>query len=65
MLRDVSHRDMATSALGSPVAMPFGVSPTAMQRMAHPDGELANARGERGDDAMCCLFLYFYLGKKK
>ncbi|CAG2069259.1 unnamed protein product [Timema podura] len=24
--------------------MPVGVSPTAMQRMAHPDGECANAK---------------------
>lgn len=24
--------------------MPIGISPTAMQRMAHPDGECANAR---------------------
>lgn len=24
--------------------MPVGISPTAMQRMAHPDGECANAR---------------------
>lgn len=26
--------------------MPLGLSPTAMQRMAHPDGELASARGK-------------------
>lgn len=25
--------------------MPVGVAPTAMQRMAHPDGECANVRG--------------------
>lgn len=44
MLRDVTRRDTRTEALGSPVSVPFGVSPTAMQRMAHPDGELANVR---------------------
>lgn len=27
--------------------MPVGISPTAMQRMAHPDGELANAKGNK------------------
>lgn len=25
--------------------MPIGIAPTAMQRMAHPEGELANVRG--------------------
>ncbi|XP_034231733.1 hydroxyacid oxidase 1 isoform X2 [Thrips palmi] len=44
MLRDVTHRSTATAALGEAVSVPFGVSPTAMQRMAHPDGELANVR---------------------
>ena len=24
--------------------MPIGIAPTAMQRMAHPDGEVASAR---------------------
>jgi len=32
--------------LGREVKMPVGIAPTAMQRMAHPDGECANARGE-------------------
>lgn len=26
-------------------SMPLGISPTAMQKMAHPEGENANARG--------------------
>ncbi|KAG0727650.1 Hydroxyacid oxidase 1 [Chionoecetes opilio] len=43
-LRDVSQRTMATTLLGHRVAVPFGVAPTAMQRMAHPDGEVATAR---------------------
>ena len=45
MLRDVSVRDLSTMVLGKPVAFPIGISPTAMQRMAHPDGELAAAKG--------------------
>nr|CAD7262176.1 unnamed protein product [Timema shepardi] len=44
-LRDVSQCDASTTVLGNKVAMPVGVSPTAMQRMAHPDGECANAKG--------------------
>lgn len=45
-MRDVSKRDISTTVLGHKVSMPLGVAPTAMQRMAHPDGECANARGE-------------------
>ncbi|ODM97002.1 Hydroxyacid oxidase 1 [Orchesella cincta] len=44
MLRDVSKRNISTTVLGKPVAFPLGVSPTAMQRLAHPDGECANVR---------------------
>ncbi|XP_050736051.1 uncharacterized protein LOC127008287 [Eriocheir sinensis] len=43
-LRDVSKRSMATTLLGHKVAVPFGVAPTAMQRMAHPEGEVATAK---------------------
>ena len=43
MLIDVSRRTLATRALGRDVAMPIGIAPTAMQRMAHPDGECATA----------------------
>ncbi|KAE8746567.1 hypothetical protein FOCC_FOCC006681, partial [Frankliniella occidentalis] len=44
MLRDVTHRSTETTALGARLAVPIGVSPTAMQRMAHPDGEIANVK---------------------
>lgn len=45
MLRGVKHRDMTVTLLGRQrVAMPLGISPSAMQRMAHPDGEEATAR---------------------
>ncbi|KAG8224306.1 hypothetical protein J437_LFUL007246 [Ladona fulva] len=46
ILRDVSRRDLTSTVLGKRVAVPFGVSPTAMHRMAHPDGEVATARGK-------------------
>jgi len=45
VLRDVSSVDMRAHLLGEEVAFPISVAPTAMQRMAHPDGELATARG--------------------
>ncbi|HEU5311331.1 MAG TPA: alpha-hydroxy acid oxidase [Candidatus Eisenbacteria bacterium] len=40
----VSAVDPSTSVLGTPVSMPVLIAPTAYQRMAHPDGELATAR---------------------
>jgi len=45
MLRDVSAVSMTTTLLGTPVSMPIGVAPWALQRMAHPDGEAGTARG--------------------
>jgi 4-hydroxymandelate oxidase len=44
VLVDVSRRDMATSVLGQPLAMPFLVAPTAFHRLATPEGEVATAR---------------------
>ncbi|XP_044011203.1 hydroxyacid oxidase 1 isoform X2 [Aphidius gifuensis] len=44
VLRDVSNRDISTVILGNKISMPLGVAPTAMQKMAHPDGECANAK---------------------
>ena len=44
VLVDVSRREMATTVLGQPVAMPIVVAPTAFHRLATPEGELATAR---------------------
>ncbi|KAM4634692.1 2-Hydroxyacid oxidase 1 [Polymixia lowei] len=44
VLRDVSRVDLTSSLLGQPLSMPVCVGATAMQRMAHPDGETATAR---------------------
>ncbi|HEU4657152.1 MAG TPA: alpha-hydroxy acid oxidase [Capillimicrobium sp.] len=44
VLVDVSDVTTATTVLGHEVAMPVLVAPTALQRMAHPDGEPAMAR---------------------
>ncbi len=45
VLVDVSHIDTATTVLGSSVAMPILVAPTAMHRYACEEGECATARG--------------------
>ncbi|XP_078503207.1 2-Hydroxyacid oxidase 1 [Lissotriton helveticus] len=47
MLRDVSLLDLSTSVLGHNISMPICVGATAMQRMAHPDGETATVRACR------------------
>ena len=44
VLRDVTEVDCSTELLGTPVASPFAIAPTTMQRAVHPDGELAMAR---------------------
>lgn len=44
VLRNVSTVDLSVSVLGQNLSMPICVAATAMQRMAHPDGETATAR---------------------
>ena len=44
VLVDVKERDLRTTVLDQPVSMPILIAPTAFQRLAHPDGELATVR---------------------
>lgn len=44
-LRDVSKISMELEVFGQRVSCPIGASPTAMHKLAHPDGELATAQG--------------------
>ncbi|KAF0892518.1 hypothetical protein E2562_016821 [Oryza meyeriana var. granulata] len=44
ILLDVSCIDMSTSILGYRISMPIMIAPTALHKMAHPEGELATAR---------------------
>ncbi|XP_073119952.1 glycolate oxidase 1-like [Henckelia pumila] len=44
ILMDVSKIDVTTSILGFKISSPIMIAPTAMQKMAHPQGELATAR---------------------
>jgi 4-hydroxymandelate oxidase len=48
----VSTAALGTELLGSGVGMPIGVAPWAYQAMAHPDGELATARGAAAAGAL-------------
>lgn len=45
MLRDVQTRDLSLTVQGNLVKVPIGVSPCAMHKMAHRDGECASAKG--------------------
>ncbi|KAI4295467.1 hypothetical protein L6164_035512 [Bauhinia variegata] len=44
ILVDVSKIDITTTVLGFKISMPIMIAPTAMQKMAHPEGEYATAR---------------------
>ena len=55
ILVDVSSVTAATRVLGTEVALPVIVAPTAFQRVAHPDGELATARGAAAAGTIVCL----------
>lgn len=45
VLRDVAHVDTSVDLLGTRLATPVLVAPTALHGLAHPDGEQATARG--------------------
>lgn len=45
VLVDVSEVDLSADVLGTSIAFPVLVAPTAFHRLAHPDGEVATARG--------------------
>lgn len=47
VLRDISNIDTSVSLFGARSSIPLGVAPTAMQCLAHPDGEVATARASR------------------
>ncbi|MEA2682314.1 MAG: hypothetical protein QOK05_642 [Chloroflexota bacterium] len=44
LLTDVSKRDLGTMVLGRRVELPIMLGPSGMQRLVHPDGELAAVR---------------------
>lgn len=55
VLVDVSSVSPATTVLGTPVRSPVMVAPTAVHDLAHPDGELATARGAAMAGALLVL----------
>jgi 4-hydroxymandelate oxidase len=55
VLVDVSAVSTATTLLGTPVPSPVVLAPTALQALAHPDGECATARGAAAQGALMVL----------
>jgi 4-hydroxymandelate oxidase len=55
VLVDVGACTTQTTVLGHTISMPLLVAPVAFQRLAHPDGEPATARGARAAGTIMCL----------
>jgi isopentenyl diphosphate isomerase/L-lactate dehydrogenase-like FMN-dependent dehydrogenase len=55
VLVDVRSVSTATTILGTHVALPILIAPLALQRMGHPDGELATARAAAAAGTIMCL----------
>ncbi|KAK6212791.1 hypothetical protein LQW54_004880 [Pestalotiopsis sp. IQ-011] len=55
ILRDVKHVDFRRKILGCESSAPFFISPAAMARLAHPDGELALAKAARAEGIIQCI----------
>jgi isopentenyl diphosphate isomerase/L-lactate dehydrogenase-like FMN-dependent dehydrogenase len=55
VLVDVGSISTNTTVVGTEVALPILIAPVAMQRMAHPDGEIATARAAAAAGTIMCL----------
>jgi len=55
ILVDVGELRLGTTLLGTPVSMPLGVAPFAMQRLIDPEGEVATARAAAGAEVLMCV----------
>lgn len=47
ILRNVSKRSMECNIMGLKLSTPIAIAPMSMQKLAHPEGELATAKGSR------------------
>jgi isopentenyl diphosphate isomerase/L-lactate dehydrogenase-like FMN-dependent dehydrogenase len=55
VLVDVREVSTATAVLGTEIALPVLIAPLGLQRMAHPDGEIATARAAAAAGTIMCL----------
>ncbi|OAG35730.1 hypothetical protein AYO21_10047 [Fonsecaea monophora] len=57
-LRNVQCVDTSTTLFGCQVTFPLGISPSAMHKLAHPEGELATSRAAANMNVSMCLSSY-------
>jgi 4-hydroxymandelate oxidase len=55
MLVGVGRRDPGVTVLGEPRPHPLIIAPMAVQRLAHPDGEIGTARAAAATNTIMCL----------
>ena len=55
VLVDVATVDPSVTLLGTRMALPVALAPTARQRLAHPDGETAVGRAAAAADVLQCV----------
>ena len=55
VLVDVSGVTTSTTLLGTPVSMPLGIAPVAMQRLIDPAGEVATTRAAVAAGVLMCV----------
>jgi 4-hydroxymandelate oxidase len=55
VLAGISDVNTSTTLLGVPVSSPVAIAPTAIQGLAHPDGEVATSRGAAKAGALMIL----------
>jgi 4-hydroxymandelate oxidase len=54
-LRDITDRDISTTVLGEKISMPVMLAPAGSHMRAHPEGEVATARGAGMSDTLMML----------
>ncbi|RVX16844.1 Peroxisomal (S)-2-hydroxy-acid oxidase GLO4 [Vitis vinifera] len=58
ILVDVSKIDMSTTILGYKISSPIMIAPTSLQKLAHPEGEIATARAAAASNTIMVLVCY-------
>lgn len=58
VLRDVSNLDASTEIFGTRVSFPFGFSPAATHKLAHPDGEVGTSKAAAATNICMALSAY-------
>jgi len=55
VLAGVGRRDLGTTVLGQPISLPIGVAPTAFQKLACAEGEIATAKAAKAAGTLFIL----------